>query len=76
MNRVLLKNFSAVGLHWGAYFEHDAAKIRAAQDALFAMRKEGRIAPVISATYALDDAAKALDALGGRATTGKVLLRP
>jgi NADPH:quinone reductase-like Zn-dependent oxidoreductase len=76
MNRVLLKNFSAVGLHWGAYFDHDATKVHEAQDAIFAMRREGRIAPLITERIPLTEAPRALDAIGGRATTGKVLLQP
>ena len=31
MNRVLVKNFSLVGLHWGLYFEKDPQVLREAQ---------------------------------------------
>jgi NADPH2:quinone reductase len=76
MNRVLLKNISLVGLHWGLYFEKDPAVVRDAQQAIFDLHHEGKINPVISATYPLPEATAALDALGARKTTGKVVLIP
>ncbi len=76
MNRVLLKNISLVGLHWGLYFDKDPAVLRDAQRAIFDLYARGKISPLISATYPLKDAAAALDALGSRQTTGKVVLIP
>ncbi len=76
MNRVLLKNISLVGLHWGLYFSEAPEVLREAQDAIFALHQQGKIEPVISATYPLEEAARALDALSSRETTGKVVLIP
>lgn len=76
MSRVLVKNFSLVGLHWGLYFEKDPEVLRDAQNAISRLYAEGKISPVVSATYPLEDAAKALDALGSRKTTGKLVLLP
>ena len=76
MNRVLLKNIALVGVHWGLYFEKDPGVVQDAQEAIFELQAQGKISPVISATYPLVDAAYALDALGSRKTTGKVLLVP
>lgn len=76
MNRVLLKNISLVGVHWGLYFEKDPSVIRDAQRAIFDLYQAGKIAPLVSGTYPLTDAADALDALGSRKTTGKVILHP
>jgi NADPH2:quinone reductase len=76
MNRVLLKNISLVGLHWGRYFDEDPTVIRQAQQALFELQAQGKISPVISATYPLPQATAALEALGSRKTTGKVVLLP
>ena len=76
MNRVLVKNFSLVGLHWGLYFEKDPQVLREAQEAISRMYAAGEIAPVVSATYPLAEAAVALEALGARRTTGKVVLIP
>jgi NADPH2:quinone reductase len=76
MNRVLLKNISLVGLHWGLYFDRDPQTLQDAQRALLSMYTEGKIEPLVSATYPLTDAAQALDALASRRTTGKVVLVP
>lgn len=76
MNRVLLKNISLVGLHWGLYFEKDPQVVADAQRAIFELHREGKITPVISATYPLLEASAALEALGSRKTTGKVVLTP
>lgn len=76
MNRVMLKNISLVGLHWGAYFDEDPRVLRDAQAEISRLHQEGKIVPLISATYPLDEARAALDALGSRKTTGKVILVP
>jgi NADPH2:quinone reductase len=76
INRVLLKNISIVGLHWGAYRLNDPAKIPEAMQALFAMYERGTVRPVVSSTYALPDAAKALDEIASRRSIGKVVLIP
>jgi NADPH2:quinone reductase len=76
MNRVLLKNISLVGLHWGLYFEKAPEVLHDAQAAIARLHAERKISPLISATYPLADAASALQALGSRKTTGKVVLVP
>jgi NADPH2:quinone reductase len=76
MNRVLLKNISIVGLHWGAYRAHDPAKIAQATDDLFALYEKGAIRPVVSSVRPLAEAAAALDEIATRKSIGKVLLRP
>ena len=76
VNRVLLKNISIVGLHWGAYRQHDPTRIPAAMTELFRMYERGAIRPAISSTHKLEDAAAALDEIASRRSTGKVLLIP
>ena len=76
MNRVMVKNFSLVGLHWGLYFQKNPKVLQRAQQAIARLYSEGTIAPLVSATHPLDDAKTALAALGGRQTTGKVVLIP
>ena len=76
MSRVLVKNFSLVGLHWGLYFDKDPQVLQEAQAALSQLYAAGKIAPLVSATHPLVDAKDALDALGARKTTGKVVLIP
>jgi NADPH2:quinone reductase len=76
LNRVLVKNFSLIGLHWGLYFEKDPQVLQEAQIALSDLYTAGKIAPLVSATYPLAQAELALEALGSRKTTGKVVLIP
>jgi NADPH2:quinone reductase len=76
VNRVLLKNISIVGLHWGAYRTHDPGKITETTADLFALYEKGAIRPVVSSVRPLRDAAAALDEIATRKSIGKVLLRP
>jgi NADPH2:quinone reductase len=75
-NHVLVKNYSVVGLHWGAYELRKPALVAEATRNLFEMYGEGKIKPVISATYPLGEAPQALKAVASGGSTGKVLLTP
>ena len=72
----LPKNISLVGLHWGLYFERDPEALQDAKRALVELYTDGKINPLVSAKYPLVEAAAALEALGNRNTTGKVVLIP
>ena len=76
VNRILLKNIAVIGLHWGAYRQHDPEKIPQAMAALFDLYERGAVRPVISSTYPLAEAAAALAEIASRRSVGKVLLRP
>jgi NADPH2:quinone reductase len=76
MNRVLLKNVAVTGLHWGLYVDLDPARVDRVMDALFTLWSRGQIRPLVSATFPLEDAKQALDALASRGTVGKVVLHP
>ncbi|MHB8507432.1 MAG: NADPH:quinone oxidoreductase family protein [Candidatus Dormibacteria bacterium] len=75
-NHLLVKNYSVVGLHWGAYEQHNPGLIQACAEDLFRLYREARIKPHISATYPLAEAPRALNAVASGKTTGKVLLVP
>ncbi len=76
LNRVLLKNVAIVGLHWGAYRQHDPEKIPQAMRELFCLYGEGKVTPLVSSQYPLDRAADALEEIRTRKSVGKVLLIP
>ncbi len=76
VNRILLKNIAVIGLHWGAYRQHDPDKIPQATRALFELYDQGKVCPLISSTYPLTQAAAALDEIASRRSVGKVLLIP
>ena len=75
-NRVLLKNISIVGVHWGLYNERDPALVRRWMVALLKLADAGKLAPVVWKTFPLRDAVAALAAIGARESYGKVLLVP
>ena len=76
INRVLLKNISVVGVHWGYYQRRGSPLVQEWMDALLKLYGEGRIRPVIYRTYPLREAAAALEALASRESYGKVVLVP
>lgn len=75
-NRILLKNIAVVGLHWGAYVANEPERIRETFEALFALYRDGKIAPVLFHSYPLEETARALTELASRRTWGKVIIAP
>ncbi len=73
-NLTLLKGCSVVGVFWGQFRRNEPEVDRANFEALFALHAEGKIAPLVSATYPLEKARNALAALSARAVTGKLVL--
>jgi NADPH2:quinone reductase len=74
MNRVLLKNISLVGLHWGAYQFHDPARVPEAMTALFALYEQGKLPVQIGGVFPLERAVDALSEIASRRVQGKVVL--
>jgi NADPH2:quinone reductase len=75
-NRILLKNIAVTGLHWGAHAQHEPKRIPECFEALFRLYARGQIAPRIYERYPLDALPKALEALAGRHTYGKLIIEP
>lgn len=77
-NRILLKNISVVGVHWGAYRTHDPDLIYTAQRKLAEHYARGDMPPVIygDQPMKLDQLPDALAALESRDSYGKVVLAP
>lgn len=73
-NHVLVKNYSVVGLHWGLYNTRAPELMPAASLALRDLYEAGKIKPLISARLPLAEAPKALAAVAGGKSTGKVIL--
>lgn len=76
VNRILLKNVSVVGVHWGLYQQRGSPWPERWMAALFELYHAGRIRPLVSRTFAIQDAAQALGALARRDAYGKVVLLP
>jgi NADPH2:quinone reductase len=75
-NRVLLKNISVVGVHWGLYRQRDATRVRRWMVELLKLAEARQLTPVIWRSFPLERAARALAAIGGRESYGKVVLIP
>jgi NADPH2:quinone reductase len=75
-NRILLKNMSVVGVHWGMYQTLGSPLVDQWMSALLTMYGKGQIWPVVYQTYPLAEAAKALAAIASRESYGKVVLIP
>jgi NADPH2:quinone reductase len=75
-SHVLVKNYSVVGLHWGLYRQHDPAVFGLVHEELTRLYEHGRIDPLVSQVLPLEEAPRALGALAGRRTVGKVVLTP
>ncbi len=75
VNRVLLRNIDVVGAAWGAFLAIEPSLFAEAQRALNTMIDAGSVAPLVGATYALEEAPAALALLDQRMAKGKVVLR-
>ncbi len=75
-NRILLKNVSVVGVHWGLYQQRDSPLVDEWMAALMALYEKRQIRPVIFRTFPLRDAAQALRTIADRESHGKVVLIP
>ena len=76
VNRVLLKNISVVGLHWGAYLQHDPSKVDKVWGNLFKLIDGGEFRATVFETHlsGLDSVGKALKILEDKASWGKVVV--
>lgn len=74
VNLPLVKNFSVVGVYWGAYAERQPQVITDSMATLMGWYVEGKLKPHISKTYPLEQVATALNFLIERKSTGRVIL--
>ena len=74
LNLTLLKSCDVCGVFWGAFAARDPKANAAHVQQLFRWWDEGKIAPKVSATYPLDQAAEAIAALGDRRAIGKLVV--
>ncbi len=73
-NHILLKNYSVVGVHWGASVGRNPEPSEQARRAIFALLEEGRLDPPVFPPFAFDDVPAALDGIYNRRTWGKVIV--
>lgn len=73
-NHVLVKNYSVVGLHWGAYRHNNPAKIEQGWNELIDLTKTGWLKPMIGGRYHMEKVADAMEFLASRKAVGKIVL--
>jgi NADPH:quinone reductase len=73
-NRVLLKDISIVGVHWGQYVQHHPEFVPHTHEVLTAMYLGGQIHPVVGKTFRLEEAPAGLRELTRRQVLGKAVL--
>lgn len=77
-NKVLLKNISIVGIHWGMYKDVEPETEAKVWVDLFSLIKQGKFRPTVFTDkefIGLESLPEALKALGSRGTWGKVIVK-
>lgn len=78
LNKVLLKNISIIGLHWGVYASHEPQTVEAVWDGLFKLIAEKKFRGTVftdTEYVGLESVPVALKSLGSRGTWGKVVVK-
>jgi len=75
-NRLLLNSASAIGVLWGVTSQREPELARQVFADLFELLAQGRIRPILTRSYPLAEAPRAMKDLAERRTTGKVVLVP
>jgi len=76
-NRVLLKNVSVMGIHWGMYAKKEPQTVQTTWDGIFKLVKEGKFRGTVfdgEIFMGLGEIGRALEWLEGRKTWGKVVV--
>ncbi|WP_439860544.1 NADPH:quinone oxidoreductase family protein [Pseudomonas sp. MBLB4136] len=75
VNLALLKGAAVVGVFWGAFAQRQPQDNAANFQQLFAWHAEGKLKPLVSQTFALEQAGAAIDCLGRRQAVGKLVVQ-
>ncbi len=73
-NHALLKNYSIVGVHWGASLMRDPASVARQMNEVFALAREGKVSPALYPPFTFEDAARGLQAMADRKVWGKAVV--
>lgn len=76
VNLTLVKEFSVVGVFWGAFTQNESEKYAANMRELIGWYSTGKIKPHIEGRYPLPQAAAVLERVIGRKAVGKIILIP
>ena len=73
-NHILLKNYSVLGVHWGASLARDPEAVGRQMREVVALAEQGLVAPPLYPPFAWEEAAAALQALADRKVYGKAVV--
>ena len=73
-NHALLKNYSIVGVHWGASLMRFPDSLRQQMREIFALAVQGKVAPALYPPFAFEQAAAAIQAIADRLVSGKAVV--
>ena len=73
-NHVLLKNYSVVGVHWGASLGRDPSSLERQMVEVMALAETGAVDPPLHPPYPFSGAAQALQDIADRKVVGKVVV--
>tara|TARA_Y100001970_G_C13553070_1_gene517793 strand:+ start:31 stop:324 length:294 start_codon:yes stop_codon:yes gene_type:complete len=74
-NHMLLKNYSVVGVHWGASLGRDPQSLNKQMHSVIELAEKGFVDPLIFKPYEFANGALAIQDLADRKTWGKVIVR-
>lgn len=75
VNLTLVKNFSIVGVYWGAYARNNPAVLLESLTMLGQLYSEGKIKPHVSQIFPLEQAGEALNEFIERRAMGKIVVK-
>ncbi len=75
-NLMLLKSASVVGVFWGDFARREPQANLAAMREMLGWMAEGKLKPLVSKRYALEETPQALNDMAARKVTGKVVIVP
>ncbi|MCC2955880.1 NADPH:quinone oxidoreductase family protein [Massilia sp. IC2-477] len=75
-NLMLLKGASVVGVFWGDFVRRELKANLAAMRQMLGWMAEGKLKPLVSGRYPLEETARALNDMAARKVTGKVVICP
>lgn len=74
VNRLLLGNTAVLGVAWGEFWMRNVSYLQEQWTELLPLLEDGKLDPMIGATFPLAEAAAALELMDGRGAVGKVIL--
>lgn len=73
-NHILLKNYSVVGVHWGASLMRDPGAVGRQMAEVFSLAESGAVSPPLYPPFGFEEAAQALQDLADRKVYGKAVV--